>query len=387
MNVPSELSRDDLYRLVWEVPMRTLAAKYGLSDVGLSKICRRIQVPVPGRGYWARKAAGARVRRTPLRAPRDDAGQNKSTAIFDHRRIERQEALSNGELAPYRAHEKAPANRIVVGSSLRAPHPVILATLHALRTATPVDGLLSASGRKTLRAAVSPRCLPRAMRIADAIAKALNKRGWELIVSTDEAKCAFARVLGEEVPFEVRERLRKLPPAPAKAIRLGPGQYYTPRAASTFELTGKLAVSIVGYWGDGLRQTWADGKRQRVEEMLNDFMLHLAMAANAQRQRRQRIAQQQLQWEQARLARLDAERLQAMEESRIAKFRAHAEKWARSEQLTGFLAALRHRLADQPDAGTADSVRDDWLAWAGEYARTINPLERPLVELWTETPN
>jgi hypothetical protein len=45
------LTREQLYDEVWSEPMATLAQKYGLSDVGLAKICRKLDVPVPWRGY------------------------------------------------------------------------------------------------------------------------------------------------------------------------------------------------------------------------------------------------------------------------------------------------------------------------------------------------
>jgi hypothetical protein len=52
---PARLTREELYEQVWSEPMRTLAPKYGLSDVGLAKICRKQRVPRPGRGYWRKK--------------------------------------------------------------------------------------------------------------------------------------------------------------------------------------------------------------------------------------------------------------------------------------------------------------------------------------------
>src|SRR5882724_5149557 len=48
-----QLSRAELYDRVWTTPMRTLAAEFGSSDVGLLKLCHRHQVPTPPRGYWA----------------------------------------------------------------------------------------------------------------------------------------------------------------------------------------------------------------------------------------------------------------------------------------------------------------------------------------------
>jgi hypothetical protein len=36
--------------------MTKVAMELGISDVALSKICKKHRVPVPGRGYWAKIA-------------------------------------------------------------------------------------------------------------------------------------------------------------------------------------------------------------------------------------------------------------------------------------------------------------------------------------------
>src|SRR5579863_5896387 len=63
---PITLSRDDLYELVWSKPMSELAKDFGISDVALAKRCRRLSIPVPGRGYWARVDAGQQPYRPQL---------------------------------------------------------------------------------------------------------------------------------------------------------------------------------------------------------------------------------------------------------------------------------------------------------------------------------
>lgn len=60
------LNRKDLYDLVWNKPMSTIAKEYGLSDRGIAKLCERHSVPVPPRGYWAQKAAGQKISKPPL---------------------------------------------------------------------------------------------------------------------------------------------------------------------------------------------------------------------------------------------------------------------------------------------------------------------------------
>lgn len=52
------ISRKQLYDQVWHEPMCRLAQRYGISDVGLAKICWKHDIPIPARGYWAKKHAG-----------------------------------------------------------------------------------------------------------------------------------------------------------------------------------------------------------------------------------------------------------------------------------------------------------------------------------------
>jgi hypothetical protein len=51
------VSREALYEEVWADPVTVVAPRYGLSDVGLVKICKKLGIPVPARGYWAKVKA------------------------------------------------------------------------------------------------------------------------------------------------------------------------------------------------------------------------------------------------------------------------------------------------------------------------------------------
>jgi hypothetical protein len=60
------LIRAELYEKVWTTPMRTLAEEFNLSDVGLAKICRKHDIPLPPVGYWRQKETGHELPRPPL---------------------------------------------------------------------------------------------------------------------------------------------------------------------------------------------------------------------------------------------------------------------------------------------------------------------------------
>ncbi len=59
-------SRLELYERVWTTPITRFASELGISDVAVAKACKRLDVPTPPRGYWARLAAKQKVRRLPL---------------------------------------------------------------------------------------------------------------------------------------------------------------------------------------------------------------------------------------------------------------------------------------------------------------------------------
>jgi len=58
--------REALYAEVWTDAVSTVSKRYGLSDNGLRKICKKLGVPLPPLGYWAKLRAGQKVKKLPL---------------------------------------------------------------------------------------------------------------------------------------------------------------------------------------------------------------------------------------------------------------------------------------------------------------------------------
>lgn len=71
----TSLTREALYALVWSEPVRDVAARFGVSDVGFKKQCADANVPFPQRGYWAKVAAGKPALKPPL--PAREPGQSE----------------------------------------------------------------------------------------------------------------------------------------------------------------------------------------------------------------------------------------------------------------------------------------------------------------------
>lgn len=72
-------SREELFEMVWSAPATKVASQLGISDVALGKLCSKLQVPKPPRGYWARVEAGQRLRKPALPAFREENEQKASS--------------------------------------------------------------------------------------------------------------------------------------------------------------------------------------------------------------------------------------------------------------------------------------------------------------------
>lgn len=48
----------ELKRLIWEKPLTTIAAEYGVTGTAIAKWCEVYQIARPGRGYWAKRQCG-----------------------------------------------------------------------------------------------------------------------------------------------------------------------------------------------------------------------------------------------------------------------------------------------------------------------------------------
>ncbi len=61
-----EISRKNLYDLIWSEPATKVAERFNRSDVSISKICKKYNIPKPPRGYWAKLNSGGIVKQIPL---------------------------------------------------------------------------------------------------------------------------------------------------------------------------------------------------------------------------------------------------------------------------------------------------------------------------------
>src|SRR5580658_2702241 len=60
------VSREELYELVWSIPMTKAAKKFSVSGSYLARVCTALRVPRPQRGHWAKQEVGSAPARRAL---------------------------------------------------------------------------------------------------------------------------------------------------------------------------------------------------------------------------------------------------------------------------------------------------------------------------------
>jgi hypothetical protein len=53
--IHNRISKEELEKLVWQIPTTKIAIKLNCSDVMINKLCKRWNISKPPRGYWAKQ--------------------------------------------------------------------------------------------------------------------------------------------------------------------------------------------------------------------------------------------------------------------------------------------------------------------------------------------
>src|SRR5688572_28506176 len=129
------IDRETLYAEVRASLLRTIARDYGVSDVALKKHCRKLNIPTPGLGYWAKQAAGQTQRRIPL--PKAKTDTPSFTEIVGGGHSEPAPPPTEGPVWEQAQYEADEAHRIIVADDLEGAPRTVRHTRATLRKVKP----------------------------------------------------------------------------------------------------------------------------------------------------------------------------------------------------------------------------------------------------------
>jgi hypothetical protein len=379
MKTPTTLYRTELYAAVWSTPVNQLATQYGLKDGALRRICRMLEVPTPYSGYWSKLWNGQNPAKTLLSVL--PAGRS------DRYDVEPRDTVSYNPAPPGDpASPSKPSRRLAVPRRLTAPHPVVQATRDAFaqpwqdrygRPRPRRDGVVDIVVYKPM--------VERALRIADAVVKEADRRGWEVVPRGRYEAVVHLKVEGELVGFRIIEKAKRIKHVPKSGTARAWDREFD------YEPCGTLTLTITNDFLRIGRVAWSDTARARVEDWLDDFMEAVARAGEHLKKERLRHEEAAQRWKIEEERRREDERQRQLEEGRRKRLEEEALLWTKSQHIYRFIAEVE-RVATLSDAAPSDAavesreVLSEWIGWARRHAERIDPLASGLPhERWKES--
>jgi hypothetical protein len=336
----------------------------------LAKVCRKLLIPLPGRGYLAQKEAGQTLHQPPLPPVPKPIWILKPKPREEPPLLE--DVATEQERAQVEKLEQCSSELVLKRGSLS--HPLIVQARDVLTHQTADEREIIWTAKQCLDIRVSKASLDRALRIMAGFIAGIEGEGFTITVGDRQREKTVARIHGQQICFglvETVERIELAVAPPGSVLE----RVLTFRGAPVrYQPSGQLCIAIWNQWGP-YQKRWKDRKSARLEELLPKVLagfIEVALGEKAKQEKREAAER-----ERERIAEEWARLEQTIrgEESRVRALRQAAANWSRADQIRAFISAARDaacREGQQIEAGTPFG---DWLVWAGHQADRIDPLK------------
>lgn len=372
---PATVTREDLYKQVWETPMSRLAANYGISGNGLAKICDRLKIPYPPRGYWAKKAAGQEAMQ--YRLPDLEDGTPTEVTISPTPPPPPAPPL------PKAAEDKLSAAReglkaVTVPGRLGQPHAIIAAWIDERRRQRE-EARRDPWRTHRLSELNFTEMDHRRHRILDTLFKTLEQHGFK--VTLGDRHEVYLGIEGERVDFTLREKKRQV----RRPLTADEKRYSFMRErgwVQELQPTGILIFSLETHLVSGAKREWRDADKLLEVQLPDIISLILLAGPILKERRRQREEAERRRYEEER-RRYEEEQRRKKDQNQWRRFVEVAKHWRELEVARQFLNALEMKSAGD-DFIVKDRSLPDWLAWAREHVVASDPLLMGAERIFTD---
>lgn len=206
-------------------------------------------------------------------------------------------------------------------------------------------------------------------RILDALFKALERRG--ACISQSENRKLFAEVSGQDIQFELREKLKQV----RRPLTDEERRWSSDKSRLKRELqpTGFLLFTIKTHLDAGLRHEWLEKPGVTMEDFLVEIIATLMTGGPLLAERR-RAAEEAMRLWAFEQRRLEEERRRGRRLFEIAK------AWRDVATAREFMAALRS--LDRPEGELGDGMSiSDWMLWAEQHLNSVDPMNRGVMAI------
>jgi hypothetical protein len=379
-------NRETLYDQVWAQPLLEVAKHYGVSDVAIAKTCRKMHIPLPGRGYWSKVQNGQILKQIPL--PPFDKCPLVRRRFQKPKQTQAPEKTIEERLVPEAfvleqellLKESLPEMQVHYRPDIKLTNPYVLNTERKLQESLRKKpgyfekGRCISSNDEAFEVSVGPDNISRALAILQLLCDALEQRGYPIGPKpkdqeeeevrhryfAKEPHPIYAKVLDAYILFRITERSYKRAVAPEHRTNSYMTHEYVPTGELCFEI-------LTSPYSRHARHTWQDGKTLRVEDRMNEYIINMIHIATMEKENAAQNEIRHKQWLIEEEKRRELERLQQMENSRIKTLIEGAEQLVNTNRIKDYITTITEEGKRRLGEGYPDSDFAKWVDWAEQF--------------------
>lgn len=346
------ITREELYNLVWENPLSKLAKKYNLSDNGLRKVCKKLDIPLPKNGYWQKIQFNKKVIKEKL--PLNNTVEASITLKFR----KNSETVINGEVNELNQLTKELKNTlkdtIIFPEKLTKPNQLIIDAKNDLKDKKPslyhnMNGLVNTSP-SIIDIAVTPHNIKRALLFMDIFIKAIQNRGHKIIIK-DGTRVIINNI---ELRIDLREKLKR------KIIK---GTHWD---STVLEPSNILSLRLDIY----PIKEWTDTDSSKIEDKIPSIIAKLELQAIQEKQQAIEREIWNREYERKRKIEEDFEAKRNFELKEFKGLFQKANRWHQAEILRKYIFEVEKK-AKENNSLTEEVIK--WLEWANNKVEWYDP--------------
>ena len=391
MSTPSSIHRDKLYKEIWQEPATKVAARYGISDSMLARICKKLNVPRPGLGHWSKVAHKHKVcipKLPALKQGQKESWKLNRTIVAAQRITQQVEEKTKGTPVDEPV-------RHMLSAELKA-HGAVRDTRLALKKQKPDDmGRVRPRWRwRHLDITVSPDLLDRSLIFINRFLHLCQHMGMEVCCPVEKNpgrdRNPYSRLEEKSGVISLRQGDHEL----AFSLRESyirhekPENKYKWFDRYDYQASGKLEFKLDARWSIQGQTLWKDGKIKKIEQSV---LIAAQQAKNyftnqVEREKRWKLEEERrIKEEQYRLfmdkfrKRLNKQR--KLEEHTFREVVSQASDWSQADQLRRFIRVCEDRLETLrgQDAAVTDEdlLKLRWMKIRVEMLDPFSLMERP----------
>lgn len=346
----TQITRKELYNLVWLEPMTAVAKRLNISDYNLRQLCIKMNIPTPDSGYWMKKQFGKPVE---VKEFITEFEGEETINLLSVKEGEEVMLLPKSPiLLKQKEIEEDTGINLQIPERLHNPHPLIakykenmiLRKKHYRDYNVGYDNHLSIN--------VGDEHEHRALLIMDTLIKAIKHRGHDIKIVNRQTKLIID---GEDYEVSIREKNKRVEDENSTSHwdrwRLIP--------------TGLLVFKIEGYYG----KEWIDGSSNPLQNQLSRIIAKLEF--ESEREKREREERRIRDEENERQKKIQRD-LREKKEKEFDEFKnliKDAHRWKQLIVLREYIEYIERNIKKHQNSG----FDLDWIKWARAKADWYDP--------------